>query len=87
MCPLAVQQHAGQDQNDFRLQTLRNDWVLGGSAYDGRQRRSGARAGVHPRPHTAADEYRQPRATTPDKGLAAQFFVAGNERLGLQRRL
>ena len=87
MCLLAVQQHAGQDQNDFRLQTLRNDWLLGWSAYDGRRRRSGARAGVHPRAHAAADEYRQTRATTPDKGLATQFFVAGNECLGLQRRL
>jgi hypothetical protein len=72
---VAVQQHPGQDQNDFRVQTLRNDWFSFG--YFGRQRRAGG-AGVHPPPQTAAHQYSQARATLPDQHLAPQFFVARN---------
>src|SRR5438270_5262209 len=46
VCLLAVQQHATQDQNDFRLQTLRNQQLLSSCAHLGRPPRTRARESV-----------------------------------------
>ena len=64
---MTAQQHPGEDQNDFGVQTLRNDWFSFG--YFGRQGRA-VRADVHPFAQTAAPQYRQARATLPDQHLA-----------------
>ena len=74
----------GQDQNDFRLQTLRNTLGSGFAAVMLRPAiAAGSRAGViHSRIPRRMNK-RQPRPTLPRQCLAPQFFVAGNQCLAV----